>query len=141
MTDEKEIKASSYKKLQLSNEELKKSNDDLHAKLNSYIDQLEKEKAQRSRFELVANINSLNKEFKATDEMDDSFLKGVHHAWSNPLKKAPVKPNENGLTGPPINTSEAVLPNGKPIPDDLKQFMGIRLDLEEHKAEATGDVM
>ena len=144
MTDEKEIK-SSYKKLQASNESLEKSNEELTAKVNTLLDALEKEKADKSRFELVAKINSLNKEFKATDEMDGSFLKGVHFAWSNLPKKTPKgnaeKPNENGLSGPPINTKDPILLNGKPVPDDLKPFMGIRKDLEEHTAEAVGDVM
>ena len=144
MTDEKP--ESSYKKLQASNESLEKSNEELTAKVNSLLDALEKEKADKSRFELVAKINSLNKEFKATDEMDESFLKGVHFAWSNIPKKNvkktnSEKPNENGLSGPPINTKDPILLNGKPVPDDLKPFMGIRKDLEEHTAEAVGDVM
>lgn len=152
MTDEKN--ESSYKKLQASNESLKKSNAeltvttvDLTAKVNTLLDALEKEKADKSRFELVAKINSINKEFKATDEMDDSFLKGVHYAWSNIPKKNVKKTNaeifkENGgVTPPPINTTDPIILNGKPIPDDLKAFMADRQDLAEHKAEAAGEVM
>ena len=121
---------------------MKQSNDELTAKVNSLLDALEKEKLDKSRFELVAKINSLNTEFKATDEMDESFLKGVHYAWSNIPKKNAAKPNENGgITPPPINTKEAPLLNGKPIPDELKSYMGIRKDLEQHTAETTEGVM
>lgn len=140
MTDEE--KKTSYKKLQESNESLKKSNDDLTSKVNSLLDALEKEKAQKQRIELVAKCNSLNKEFKPTDEMSEEFLNGVFYAWSNPPAKTPPKPNLNGgVTPPPVVTKEEIKLNGKPIPDDLKQFMAIRTDLEEHNANAMDGVM
>jgi len=133
---------SSYQKLRESYDEVLKSNSELTLKVNSLVEALEKEKAQKARVELIAKCNALNKEFKPSEDMSEDFLRGVEYAWSNmPKKNATPISDNGGTTPPPVIPKEEYLLDGKPIPPELKQFTAVRKDLEAYQSENSEGVM
>lgn len=148
MTEEEDKESkSSYQRLSEKFVKVESNNQELTKKVNSLLDELAQERANRQRSEVIADISAhLNSEFKPTDEMNVEALKWIKWAWENPpkVKKLNALPTpalpQGGVAPPPVNPEIQQL-DGKPIPDELKPYMAKRLDMEEHKQNATGGVM
>jgi len=122
---------SSYQRIKKQLDQQSQENKILTDKVNSLVVLLEAEKETRAKVErgaLIEKINAINKDFKASDDMDATALK-----WILKGMESLSTPKQNSKE--PSGSQEEINPipdtpklNGQPIPEDMKQFIAKRED-------------
>ena len=138
MSEPNEELLSSYQKLRKQLDAQSEENRVLTEKLNAIEGLFKAEREERLATErkgILEKINAINKEFKPTNESNDDLkliLRGLELA---PKSNATPPAKDDEINPEP----EVPKINGKPIPEDLKQFIALREDnskIFEHIGEA-----
>lgn len=130
MSEESNELVTSYQRIRKQLDQQSAENKILTEKVNSLVMLLEAEKAERAQVEraaIVEKINAIHKDFKPTDEMDATALKWI-------LKGLEIAPKSNAKKESSEHSDE-INPqpdvpkiNGKPIPEDMLEFVAKRED-------------
>jgi len=130
MSEENEL-LTTYQKLKKQVDKQSAENKLLTEKVNSLVTLLEKERAEKADIEkhgLLEKINTINPDFKPSDDMDATalrwILKGLEIA-----PKSNSTPESSDQPDKPINPEPEVPKiNGKPIDPELMQFVAQKED-------------